>query len=197
MHYARTVIAYHGCSTERAEFILRTGQFRDSENSYDWLGKGVYFWEYGLDRAWRWAKETTLERGKQPAVVGALIQLGNCFDLMDTRATQELASWGQVFADAMKEAGVALPRNGGTLPDFKMRHLDCAIINYALERLRQKGTVYQTVRCGFTEGPPIFCDGDNECGIRMESHIQLVVRDHTCIVGVFRPRELLTEDQDL
>jgi hypothetical protein len=45
------------------------------------LGSGIYFWEYGYDRAMQFALEQQA-RGKiaTPAVVGAIIQLGRCFD---------------------------------------------------------------------------------------------------------------------
>ena len=51
MHYDRTVIGYHGCDETVAEQLLDTGVFKPSTNAYDWLGHGIYFWEWGLDRA--------------------------------------------------------------------------------------------------------------------------------------------------
>ncbi|HEY0093198.1 MAG TPA: hypothetical protein VGB96_02685, partial [Archangium sp.] len=80
------VVAYHGCDAAVAERLLQGEPFKPSANDYDWLGAGIYFWEYGADRALQFAREQTV-RGKihTPAHVGALIQLGNCFDLMDTR----------------------------------------------------------------------------------------------------------------
>jgi hypothetical protein len=37
--------------------------FRKSRNDFDWLGEGVYFWEYGHDRALQFADEQR-KRGK-------------------------------------------------------------------------------------------------------------------------------------
>ncbi|MEZ6088694.1 MAG: hypothetical protein R3C05_11845 [Pirellulaceae bacterium] len=54
----------------------RVTDWRPSSNEYDWLGGGIYFWEFGPERARQWAKE-------DGEVIGALIQLGNCFDLTD------------------------------------------------------------------------------------------------------------------
>jgi hypothetical protein len=127
MHYDRTVIAYHGCEADTAERILAGEPFRPSKNDFDWLGHGVYFWERGLDRAWRWAQRRSANAGTTPAVVGAIIQLGSCFDLLDTRATDELARWAALFADEVREAGMALPLNAGTTPDLRLRRLDRAI----------------------------------------------------------------------
>jgi len=55
MKYDRTVIAYHGCDARTAERLLRGEPFKKSQNDYDWLGSGIYFWEYGAVRALRFA----------------------------------------------------------------------------------------------------------------------------------------------
>ena len=102
MKYDRTVIAYHGCDADTAERLLRGEPFKRSQNDYDWLGSGIYFWEYGADRALRFAHDQKA-RGKleTPAIVGALIQLGRCFDLMDTRFTEELPMAFELFKKVM------------------------------------------------------------------------------------------------
>jgi len=48
LNYQRTIFAYHGCDSTVAELVL-LGHFRlePSHNDYDWLGAGIYFWEYG------------------------------------------------------------------------------------------------------------------------------------------------------
>jgi ribulose-5-phosphate 4-epimerase/fuculose-1-phosphate aldolase len=48
-----------------------------SQNSYDWLGHGIYFWESNLQRAYEFAEEQK-NRGKikDVAVIGAVIDLG-------------------------------------------------------------------------------------------------------------------------
>lgn len=63
MQYDRTVIAYHGCDAETAERLLRGESFKKSQNDYDWLGEGIYFWEYGADRALKFAQDQK-RRGK-------------------------------------------------------------------------------------------------------------------------------------
>src|SRR5579863_9508112 len=52
----RLVVGYHGTSATHAEVIVREGLFQPSENDYDWLGHGIYFWEEAPCRAWRWAR---------------------------------------------------------------------------------------------------------------------------------------------
>ena len=74
MKYDRTVIAYHGCDSDTAERVLSGQPFKPSENDFDWLGSGIYFWEFGLDRALRFAEQQK-RRGKikRPATVGAVL----------------------------------------------------------------------------------------------------------------------------
>jgi hypothetical protein len=66
MRYDRTVIAYHGCDASVAKQLLAGDPFKKSQNDYDWLGEGIYFWEYGADRALKFAREQK-RRGKVKA----------------------------------------------------------------------------------------------------------------------------------
>lgn len=181
MRHDRTVIGYHGCDAATAERILAGEAFKPSVNDYDWLGHGIYFWEYGADRAMRFARNQQ-GRGKvkTPAVVGAVIQLGSCFDLFDTRYTADLAD---AYTLARAVYGTRLPKNAGNTRDLVLRRRDCAVLNVFLHVIKQDGVIYDAVRCGFTEGKPAFPGS----GIRTETHIQLAVRNPSCILGVFRP----------
>jgi hypothetical protein len=184
MRYDRVVIAYHGCDAAVAERLLRGEPFRKSENTYDWLGAGIYFWEYGADRALRFAQEQQRRRRiTEAAIVGALVQLGNCFDLMDTRFTADLGQAYDAVRDLHAQIGAPLPQNAGTTPDQKLRRLDCLVLNSYLALLDGSRDAFDTVRCGFQEGVPAFPGS----GIFQESHIQLAVRNPACVLGVFRP----------
>lgn len=185
MKYDRTVIAYHGCDASVAEELLSGAPFKPSQNDYDWLGTGIYFWEYGRDRALRFAMEQQ-KRGKvqEPAVVGAVLQLGNCFDLMDTRFTEELSFAFEDFKRLYEKKNWPLPQNRGATPDRKLRHLDCAVLNFVLRRFEERGQPFDSVRCAFVEGDPVFAGS----GIHRETHVQIAIRNHACILGVFRPR---------
>ena len=184
MKYDRTIIAYHGCDAEVAERLLAGAPFQMSENDYDWLGSGIYFWEFGSRRALDFAHfQTKFGRVKTPSVVGAVIQLGNCFDLMDTRFTAPLRAAYRIFRATAERSGQPIPENGGRTPDKELRRLDCAVLNYYLRAVDEKGLSFDTVRCAFAEGPPAF-PGSR---LRTQSHIQLAVRNPDCILGVFRP----------
>ena len=74
------------------KLFVSDGAFRLSENNYDWLGKGVYFWEYAPYRALEWARLIGLQQGEEPAVLGATIRLGNCVNLMDIQHHADLVA---------------------------------------------------------------------------------------------------------
>jgi hypothetical protein len=154
MQYDRTIVGYHGCTATTAGRILKGAPFSPSNNDYDWLGHGVYFWEHGPDRALRFIQEK-LRREKRcdkPAVVGALLQLGLCFDLLDTKFTTGLAHDYPRFVTSLRAVGCTIPRNQGLAPDLKLRYLDCMMINWCLSGREADGLRYQTVRGCFVEG---------------------------------------------
>lgn len=102
LDYHRTVIAYHGCDRETLRSVLDGQPLQNSERTYDWLGRGVYFWEHGPRRALEWA-QAKARRGdgkvQDPAVLGAYIHLGNCFDLLDTKNTALLTEAYPLFVE--------------------------------------------------------------------------------------------------
>jgi hypothetical protein len=109
-----------------------------------------------------------------------MIQLGNCLDLTDLRHTQRLRAAYLAVRKSSRQAGRALPKN-----IRKRRDLDCFVINQLVSSSLEGDEVpYQTARCPFLEGIPAYPGA----GMRRESHIQLVVFDKRCILGVFRPR---------
>jgi hypothetical protein len=128
-------------------------------------------------------------RGKieKPAVLGALIHLGECFDLLDTRFTKDLGSAFPAFKNAMAQLEQELPTNrtpaNADGSGFRMRYRDCALLNWYLELTEQAGKKYDTVRGGFVEGAEAF-EGS---AIHSETHIQLAIRNASCLLGVFRP----------
>lgn len=178
--YSREVRGYHGCDREVADRLVSGEPFTPSSNEWDWLGDGIYFWEHGPDRAFRWAARQS--RINHPAVVGALIQLGRCLDLLDTRFTSQLRAFYARWVWLLQLRGETLPENRG-----KGRYLDRSVIEEFLVRAREIGIVYDTVRSAFVEGEPIYPGS----GFYTETHIQVAVRNPQCIVGVFRPAFLI------
>jgi hypothetical protein len=183
--YARIVVGYHGCTQAFARGLLLgkkpIGEWRPSTNDWDWLGHGIYFREYAPERALRWARERYRTRRRHPAILGAYIQLGRCFDLLDESITALLGQTYERLVRAFAEEGRSLPQNRGR--DGKLRELDCMVINACIAALRQLGREYDTVRGAFLEGTPVYPGA----GFSRESHIQIAVRNPACILGVFQP----------
>ena len=173
--YARIVFGYHGTEPAFAERLIRgevaPAEWSPSANEYDWLGHGIYFWEYAPDRAKSWA-------GKG-GVVGAIISLARCMDLTDITFAAVLTQAYEDLRERTRRWKKAMPENRGP-----RRDLDCAVINFAVKQFEDRtGNRVQTVRGAFLEGEPLFPGS----GILRESHVQLAVRDRSCILGVFRP----------
>ena len=183
--FARIVVGYHGCTEGFAkEHLLGKrpiSEWRPSANDWDWLGSGIYFWEHAPERALRWAHERYRKRHQRPAVLGAYIQLGRCFDLLNEAVTFLLSDTYERLARTCADEGSSLPQNRGRAG--KLRELDCLVINACVDELQERGTVYNTVRGAFLEGEPAY----PSAGFSRESHIQVAVRNSACILGVFRP----------
>ena len=192
-HYDRTILAYHGCDVSVARRLLVGEPFMPSTNAYDWLGHGIYFWEFGVDRAWRFAQEQQ-HRGhiESAAVVGVVLQLGRCFDLLDTRFTRDLHQFFPLWRETLLASGASLPSNRGPSPERKGRYLDCAVLNAYLGLAGEQGDEYDSVRGVFLEGGEVYPGA----GFQMESHIQLAVRNPRCIVGVFQPVDYTLPAED-
>jgi len=191
LSYQRMVIGYHGCDAAVVANVLSgKDTLAPTQKDYDWLGNGIYFWEHGPQRAYDWAKaeaKRAPKKIKSPAILGAFINLGECFDLLDTANTGLLEQLYPEFRRFILQSGKSVPKNepapGTQEPDKVLRKLDCAVINWSLDQLSRVGRVYQTVRGVFVEGNPAYPGG----GIMLKSHIQISVRDQRCIIGFFRP----------
>jgi hypothetical protein len=185
---ASFVLGYHGCDRASGESLLQNERFRPSENSYDWLGSGVYFWEANPDRALDWARRrANRKRAKEDLdleayVVGAAIDLGLCLDLISANGSRAAEfAYASLHHDLIA-AGGKIPENSGG-EDLLHRKLDCMVINYLHQLRKISGEQpFDTVRAVFTEGEPLYPTS----GFRRKTHIQICVRNHECIKGVFR-----------
>src|SRR5271165_4952644 len=105
--FSRIVLGYHGCELAFAEALIRgevkVEDWQLSQNPYDWLGHGIYFWEFAPQRAKSW--------GGRGGVVGAVIHLGLCFDLTDVSHTKLLHGEYKVVRRELRGQGVAMPKN--------------------------------------------------------------------------------------
>ena len=168
-----TVIAYHGTSILVANAILDEG-FRISENQYDWLGDGVYFFQEAPQRAWDWA----LERyGDEAAVVGARISTVECINLLDTGWNSFMANVYNSYLSLLHRLGDQIPEQSGG-----NHRLDREVINYAVGVLENLGHNVTCVRAAFAEGRPVYPNS----AILDLTHVQIAVRHpERCLNGIW------------
>ncbi len=194
--YHRTVIGYHGTGLSTAlRLVNRVEPFRVSERDYDWLGRGVYFWEYAPKQALAFAairqrqlrqkKVKTAEeerRASEPlAVVACMIRLGFCLDLTEPTTVEYIGSVYTDYVETMAETGEPLPQN-----TRKYRKLDCQVFEYAYRLLEESGptSIVDTAR-----GIYVPAGGDKRVWegswISRDTHIQICVRNLSSLLGVW------------
>ena len=185
MHRLSTsfILGYHGCDQDTAENLLAGHDFVPSENAYDWLGHGVYFWEANPKRGLQFAYETSLRAGSRisvPAVIGAVIDMGLCLDLTSADGLDQVAATYRLLRDITDRDKGRMPANS---PDGLRRNLDCAVVNLLHTTLDKNGEFpFDTVKGIFTEGAPLYPGS----GFHAKTHVQVCVRSLGCIKGVFR-----------
>lgn len=190
------VLGYHGCDRATADKAINGDiALVKSDRDYDWLGPGAYFWESDPQRAREWA-EWKVTRGdyKTAAVIGAVIDLRHCLDLVVREDVELLAAAHKSFVKLQKRASLPVPQNrsvkGQPDADRIPRFLDCAVFRHLHQILDAQPVddqiipPFDTVRGMFTEGGRLYAG----CGFRKRSHVQIAVRNDACIKGVFIPR---------
>lgn len=190
------VLGFHGCDNQVAIDVLNHNtELTPSTNDYDWLGSGIYFWESSPSRALEYVNTLNLRRKQakkallKPAVIGAVIDLGYCLDLVEYENLQLLKEGYELLKASLESLGEKLPINklGGNSKDLLIRNLDCAVIE-TLHEVRKGADLlpFDSVRGLFTEGEDLY----PQAGFKEKNHIQLCIRNPNCIKGYFLPRTL-------
>lgn len=189
---SRYVYGFHGCDQSIKDAILHQGSsFKISDNPYDWLGTGIYFWENDPVRAYEFADDAS-RNPKQtkgsitnPAVIGAVIDLGHCCDLTKRENVAMLKIANETYLASVGGEDYAA-KNKGKTEDRIGRFRDCAVINMLHEiiRVNPAYTPFDTVRSMFFEGDVIYPTSF----FHEQTHIQICVRNPNCIKAVFDPR---------
>lgn len=184
------VLGFHGCDREIGEAVLAGDHIAPSVNDYDWLGEGAYFWENSPERALSYAEHIKkhFKRGKgsikNAFVVGAVIDLKLCLNLTDEGALEELRGAYELLVATTEEIPVNRPGFNGDQDNLR-RHLDCAVFQTLHQARDAVGLApYASIRSPFLEGPELYPG----TFFRKQTHVQICVRDMTCIKGYFRPR---------
>jgi hypothetical protein len=129
---------------------------------------------------------------KEPAVIGAVLDLGHCLNLTDYASKDILQKGYEILVLKHEMLDLPLPKNcvldegGYTL----LRDLDCAVIQQ-IHMFNEEENLpsFDSVRGVFTEGKPAYPGA----GFREKTHIQICIRNPNCIKGYFCPRELHIE----
>ena len=186
------ILGFHGCDlTLKENLLLGKTKLKPSTNDYDWLGSGIYFWENDPDRALSYAKmlKNNPQKSKSakintPAVIGAVIDLGNCLNLFDEKNLQLLKNTFEFAQEYSQKQGKKLPENK-LGEDLLLRNLDCFVINTLQSLIKETGEIkpFDSVRAPFSEGQVIY----KNSGFREKNHIQICVINPNCIKGYFDP----------
>lgn len=200
------VFGFHGCDQKIADEVIKNRKkLAFSENSYDWLGSGIYFWEGSYKRALEWASKD--KKVENPAVIGAVIKIGNCLDLLDSEYINNLKNSYLILNTRLKSIGEELPKNKVNKNGFSFaRDLDCRVIMHYqdlsnqeiakelnISEINSKNIVkiqkhpqfIDSVRGMFPEGEELYPNA----GFRNKNHIQLCVVNPNCIIGYFDPQK--------
>lgn len=200
------VVGFHGCDQSVFEQVIKHGKhLSNSENTYDWLGHGKYFWEGDYERALEWASRSL--KVTTPAVIGAFIKLGNCLDLLDSEHLSKVKSAYEILKSECEQLGQPLPQNKNHENNISlMRELDCKVIlrlhqfnneliadeiqiNFTSitpaerQRIQTHPQFIDSVRGMFPEGEELY----EGAGFRAKNHIQLCIINPNCIMGYFDP----------
>ncbi|HZU39363.1 MAG TPA: hypothetical protein VFA18_25785 [Gemmataceae bacterium] len=194
--YHRTVVGYHGTTLSVAlRIINRVDTFAWSEKDYDWLGRGIYFWEYAPKQALNFArirqrqlkkkKNKTAadeQRASEPlAVLACMIRLGFCLDLAEPENVEYVRAIYESYKESMALAAEQLPRN-----TRKYRKLDCAVFEYAYKVIEDS---QPNVKVDTARGIYVPAGGEKRIWegswISRDTHIQLCVRNPASLLGTW------------
>jgi hypothetical protein len=183
------VLGYHGCDRSIGERLLSGKDLlQRSENAYDWLGPGIYFWEANPQRALEFATEKRSRKDgiQKPFVIGAVIDHGLCLDLTTKDSLEDLQSAHESLMATIVADGAPAPVNG---PTSWMRYLDCAVIRRLHEIIDDSNSpAIDSVRGIFQEGDPIYPGS----AFLEKTHIQIAVLNPDCIKAIFRVQGSVT-----
>jgi hypothetical protein len=186
IHQPFQIIGYHSCDRDVGLRVLNGEEdLIASDNDWDWLAGGVYFWEQNPNRALEYAidvaSEVQFSKGniKNPFVLGAIIDLGNCLNLVESHSLSILVTAYNGLKAVLEEVDKKLPKNKDS-----NRKLDCAVIRYVHQSRKEGGEPeYESIRSAFDEGTKVYPDAN----FASRNHIQVCVINTKLIKGYFLP----------
>ena len=123
---------------------------------------------------------------EDPFVIGAVIDLGHCLNLIESKSLQVLKSAYDLLEELASVSGKPLPANKLVDGQPLLRDLDCAVIETLHQYRKANGMdAFDSVRGMFAEGNVLYPGA----GFQEQSHIQICVCNPNCIKGYFRVRD--------
>jgi hypothetical protein len=194
---AGLILGFHGCDQSIRDAVVgKEGELlKPSENDYDWLGSGIYFWENSYERALQYAVDLKNDpisskiKIVNPSVIGAVLDLGHCLDFLDSEYLNLLKAGYEMLCSVNKKHGLEIPENKSIEDqgDLLLRRLDCGVIEtihqFNEDEDREE---FDSVRGVFFEGKNLYPNA----GFKEKNHIQIAIRNTNCIKGFFVPRTL-------
>jgi hypothetical protein len=176
---------YHATTPECAAEILSRG-FKLSDHSYEWLGKGIYFFQDTKDYARYWARNERKEGLlAEPAIIGAEINYERFLDLVEHQHLLKLKKfYERLEKSARTDYGSAKAAQRAHDGVWKPRAhpLDCFVINEAALAAEEGGEPFYALRAVFFEGDPIY----PKSHLFDRQHIQVAVREPKLIHKIWR-----------
>ncbi|RYD81520.1 MAG: hypothetical protein EOP53_06170 [Sphingobacteriales bacterium] len=188
-HHPLQVFGFHSCDREVGLAILNGEMdLNASNNAWDWLGGGIYFWEQNPGRALSYAEECAEKKQyfageiKTPFVLGAIINLGNCLNLLEAESAPVLESAHDGLVQTTAKAELKMPVNKNA-----NRALDCAVIQYLHQsNIDNAIPAYDTIRSSFDEGEKVYAGSV----FTKRLHIEVCVINPAMILGYYLPRPI-------
>ena len=111
-----TAVTGYYCTTSKhaADLVARNVKFEPTREEFEWLGRGVYFYQEP-SVAWARAQQRLRELGERPTLVRVEIDLSGCLDFLDPRVAKSVRNSYSAYRRYEERDGLlsCLGRNAG------------------------------------------------------------------------------------
>ena len=170
----KKLVGYHGTSLENAQLILKEQHFKDSIKDNEWLGKGVYFFQY-LHHAQWWISHSRFAGKKQSILQAVLLYADEqLLDLDDPVELERLFSVLKYMIEKRKDSSTSRKLN----EDLTLNQRRCLACNLICQIRPEIGMIIYTFPSD--SGNNIFTDVTGF----FRNQRQICVKDHSIITKV-------------
>lgn len=181
--YCDCVYGYHATDAETVANVLHEKHIKKSENWYDWLGVGSYFYQEAPLRALKWLTQEKHEGTIEPSKAGLLcakIQIREFIDLLEPDWVEVIART-YILLEEDTDKLATLRRWREKQAEYKVggeagpHPLDKYVIDMAVGSLIKGGRKVNGVRAIFYDGKRLF----ENSHLLDRQHIQIAVHNWT------------------